>query len=118
MLFSRCVSGNVDKAREENEKMSRQALRVIAIAVKEIEEIPEELNSSELENGLTFKGLVGRIDPPRPEAKEAVSVCRKAGIRPVMITGDHVVTVSYTHLDVYKRQRLPVPVLMEVIRIQ
>lgn len=94
MLFSRCVSGNVDKAREENEKMSRQALRVIAIAVKEIEEIPEELNSSELENGLTFKGLVGMIDPPRPEAKEAVSVCRKAGIRPVMITGDHVVTAS------------------------
>lgn len=94
MLFSRCVLGNVEKAREENEKMSRQALRVIAIAVKEIEEIPEELNSSELENGLTFKGLVGMIDPPRPEAKEAVSVCRKAGIRPVMITGDHVVTAS------------------------
>lgn len=94
MLFSRCISGNVDRAREENEKMSRQALRVIAIAEKEIEGIPEELNSDELENGLTFKGLVGMIDPPRPEAKEAVGVCRKAGIRPVMITGDHVVTAS------------------------
>ena len=56
--------------------------------------MPEEPTIEEVERGLTFLGLVGMIDPPRPEAKAAVAVCRQAGIKPVMITGDHVVTAS------------------------
>ncbi|MBO5197205.1 MAG: calcium-translocating P-type ATPase, PMCA-type [Lachnospiraceae bacterium] len=94
MMMSRCVSGNLDRARELNDQMSSNALRVLAIGYKEIPAVPENPTSEELENGLTFLGLVGMIDPPRPEAAEAVKVCRKAGIRPVMITGDHVVTAS------------------------
>lgn len=94
MMATRCVKGNIEKAKEETEEMSRNALRVLAIAYKEINEIPEVLTSENLENELTLMGLVGMIDPPRPEAKEAVAVCRRAGIKPVMITGDHVVTAS------------------------
>ncbi len=94
MMMTRCVSGDLDKARRITEKMSENALRVLAIAYKIVDELPEEPTSEELENGLTFMGLVGMIDPPRPEAKVAVETCRKAGIKPVMITGDHVVTAS------------------------
>lgn len=94
VMESRCVKGDFAKAKEINEQMSSNALRVLAIAYKEIDEIPNELTSEEIENGLTFMGLVGMIDPPRPEAKKAVAVCRQAGIKPVMITGDHVVTAS------------------------
>ncbi len=94
MMASRCVEGDIDAARIMTEKMSEQALRVLAIAYKTVDTLPEVLTSEELENGLTFMGLVGMIDPPRPEAKDAVAVCRTAGIKPVMITGDHVVTAS------------------------
>ena len=94
MMESRCTSGNFAKAKEMNELMSSSALRVLAIGYKVINEVPDELISEEIENGLTFLGLVGMIDPPRPEAKVAVATCREAGIKPVMITGDHVVTAS------------------------
>ncbi len=94
MLSARCVAGDLNAAKDFTEKMSRDALRVLAVAYKEIDSVPTAPSSDELENGLTFMGLVGMIDPPRPEAKEAVSVCRRAGIKPVMITGDHVVTAS------------------------
>ena len=94
MMESRCTSGNFAKAKEMNELMSSSALRVLAIGYKVINEVPDELVSEEIENGLTFLGLVGMIDPPRPEAKVAVATCREAGIKPVMITGDHVVTAS------------------------
>ena len=94
MMAPRCVKGDLEKARELTETMSADALRVLAVAYKEIDSVPASLTSEELENGLTFMGLVGMIDPPRPEAKAAVEVCRRAGIKPVMITGDHVVTAS------------------------
>ncbi len=94
MMSERCIAGDLDTAKEITEQMSRDALRVLAVAYKEIDELPESLTSETLESGLTFMGLVGMIDPPRPEAKEAVAVCRRAGIKPVMITGDHVVTAS------------------------
>lgn len=94
MMAARCVSGDLSAAQEKNEEMSRQALRVLAVGYKPLEEVPEELTSDTLETGLTLLGLVGMIDPPRPEAKAAVATCRQAGIKPVMITGDHVVTAS------------------------
>ncbi len=94
VMASRCMVGNLEKAAQANETMSRNALRVLAVGYKEIQHIPASPTPEDLENGLTFMGLLGMIDPPRPEAKDAVQICRKAGIRPVMITGDHVVTAS------------------------
>ena len=94
MMASRCVKGDLDKARQIVDEMSADALRVLAVAYKEVEELPETLTSEVLESELTLMGLVGMIDPPRPEAKDAVALCRRAGIKPVMITGDHVITAS------------------------
>ncbi len=94
MMAPRCVAGDIETARKVTETMSKNALRVLAVAYKVIDSVPQNPTSEEMEKDLTFMGLVGMIDPPRPEAKEAVAVCRKAGIKPVMITGDHVVTAS------------------------
>lgn len=94
VMAARCVKGDMEKARDMNDRMSADALRVLAVGYKEIDSLPAELSPDEMENGLTFMGLVGMIDPPREEAKEAVALCLKAGIKPVMITGDHVVTAS------------------------
>ena len=93
-LASRCTDGLTEKAANVVEEMSRQALRVLAVACKVIDEVPEEVTSETLEHDLTLIGLVGMIDPPREEAKQAVAVCRQAGIKPIMITGDHVLTAS------------------------
>ena len=94
VMASRCIDGDLEKAARINEEMSKNALRVLAVGYKAIEKLPAEPDPEELETGLTFMGLVGMIDPPRPEAKDAVGLCKQAGIRPVMITGDHVVTAS------------------------
>lgn len=94
MLAQKCIAGDVKAGREYTEILGAQALRVLAVAYKEIDQVPSDPSPEVLENGLTFIGLVGMIDPPRPEAKEAVAVCRRAGIKPVMITGDHVLTAS------------------------
>jgi Ca2+-transporting ATPase len=94
MLSARCIKGDIEKAKQVNDEMSSKAIRVLAIAYKEIEEIPKEPKPEDLENNLILMGLVGMTDPPRPEAKAAVAICKKAGIKPVMITGDHVITAS------------------------
>lgn len=94
VLASRCIKGDIQAAQNINEQMSSGALRVIAVAYKTIDQVPDMPTSETLESDLTFMGMVGMIDPPRPEAKAAVATCRKAGIKPVMITGDHVVTAS------------------------
>ncbi|MBP3324277.1 MAG: calcium-translocating P-type ATPase, PMCA-type, partial [Clostridia bacterium] len=94
MMAERCIKGDIASAREFTNKMSSDALRVLAVGYKFIDEIPKKLTSEKLENNLNFMGLVGMIDPPRPEVKVAVATCRRAGIKPVMITGDHVVTAS------------------------
>lgn len=94
VMALRCVSGDMNAAQDMNNQMSSKALRVLAVAYKELTHLPEHPTSAELENDLTFMGMVGMIDPPRPEVRVAVATCRKAGIKPVMITGDHVVTAS------------------------
>lgn len=72
-----------------NKEMAKQALRVLAVAYKEIDSIPNHPKPEETENNLIFVGLLGMIDPARPEAKKAIKTCKRAGIRPVMITGDY-----------------------------
>ncbi len=72
-----------------NKKFSYQALRVLAIAYRDYDKLPEEISSENNENNLTFVGLVAMVDPSRPEARRAIYDCKKAGIRPVMITGDY-----------------------------
>ena len=94
MMSARCISGDLENAKKVTEEMSKNALRVLGIGYKVIDSIPENPTSEELENALTLFGLVGMIDPPREEAKQAVALCRKAGIKPIMITGDHVVTAT------------------------
>lgn len=94
VMASRCISGNLEAAQRITEQLSASALRVLAVAYKEIDCVPAVPIPEELESRLIFLGLVGMIDPPRPEAQKAVGVCRKAGIKPVMITGDHVVTAT------------------------
>lgn len=77
------------EALNANHEMASQALRVLAIAYKELESIPKTPEPEDIEKDLIFVGLIGMIDPPRPEVKEAIKVCKRAGIKPVMITGDY-----------------------------
>lgn len=85
-----------DEKREEilaaNKQMADRALRVLAAAYKKLESVPEKFEPEDIEKGLTFLGLTGMIDPIRPEVKDAIVECKAAGIRPIMITGDHIDT--------------------------
>lgn len=100
-LLKRCVSVDVNDTvtpmteeqtaliLETNKSLATQALRVLAMAYKVVDSIPSTLNTETVETDLIFSGLVGMIDPERKEAAEAVKVAKDAGIRPIMITGDH-----------------------------
>lgn len=79
---------------QESHRLASQGLRVLAMACKTAAPGAEEVDHRDVESGLTFAGLQGMIDPPRPEAIDAVARCRDAGIRVVMITGDHKVTAE------------------------
>ena len=92
--ISRITPNDLDNIKNANIVMAIKALRVLAMAYKHIDELPSTVNAETIENGLTFVGMVGMIDPPREEAREAVAQCKAAGIRPVMITGDHKITAS------------------------
>lgn len=94
MLAARCIAGNLTAAAEAVNGMGEKALRVLGVAYRTFDTLPEEIAPDTVEKNLTFLGLLGMIDPARPEAKAAVAICREAGIRPVMITGDHAVTAS------------------------
>ncbi len=94
ILKTRCISGDFARADKIVSSLASDALRVLAVAYKEIDSLPQDYSFEDAENGLHFMGLVGMIDPPRPEAKEAVELCIKAGIKAVMITGDHIDTAK------------------------
>ena len=99
-LSTRCVkeigenSFNRIKVQNENLKMANDALRVIAVAYKDVEVLPSTINSQNVENNLVFVGLIGMMDPPREGVEEAIRDCRYAGIKTVMITGDHIATAT------------------------
>ena len=82
------------KIQKENEKMAQKALRVIAVGYKDVEVLPQKIDTNTLENNLIFVGLIGMIDPPREGVKEAIKTCKRAGIKTVMITGDHIATAK------------------------
>lgn len=82
------------KIQSDNRQMAQKALRVIAVAYKDIDFLPSKIDSANIENNLTFVGLIGMIDPPREGVKEAVKTCQNAGIKTVMITGDHLETAK------------------------
>lgn len=106
VLLNRCTlpAAQAQVIAEKNAEMASNALRVLGVAYKDITEVPAELTSEDLENNLTFVGLVGMIDPPRQEVKAAVEQCYEAGIRPVMITGDHKLTAVAIakELDIFR----------------
>lgn len=95
-LYNTEIKTDLDRYRvninEQNEKMAKNALRVLAMAYKELDHKPTEEEVKSLEDNLIYIGMVGMIDPPREEAREAVEKCKTAGIKPVMITGDHKIT--------------------------
>ena len=78
-----------DEILAKNKEMADKALRVLALATKRLQSKPERYESEDVEKDMCFVGLVGMIDPVRPEVKDAIVECKKAGIRPIMITGDH-----------------------------
>ena len=81
-----------DRIRKENARMAGKALRVLSLAMRTYDQAPTDFGSDALENNLIMVGLVGMIDPIRPEVKAAVAECWQAGIRPIMITGDQLDT--------------------------
>lgn len=83
-----------EKIKKENKKYADKALRVLGACYKEYDKIPKDFEPDTLEKDLIFIGFVGMIDPCRPEVYDAIKNCRKAGVRPVMITGDHIDTAT------------------------
>ena len=94
VLLPKFHYGDVDQAAIVNDRFGKKALRVIAVGFAIHDEEPKEITSEALEKDLRLMGLIGMIDPPRPESKAAIARAKKAGIKTVMITGDHVVTAG------------------------
>ncbi|MEG0627923.1 MAG: cation-translocating P-type ATPase [Enterococcus sp.] len=94
VLLPKFHYGDVDQAAIVNDRFGKKALRVIAVGYAIHEEEPKEITSEALEKDLRLMGLIGMIDPPRPESKAAIARAKKAGIKTVMITGDHVLTAG------------------------
>ena len=83
-----------EEIQKVTERMAADGLRVLCVGIRMWDNLPQDIFPESVETGLTILGLVGMMDPPREEAKEAVSMCKAAGIIPVMITGDHPVTAK------------------------
>ena len=111
-LIDRCTKAVVDgkvveltaKVKKQildaNQEMSSRALRVLGFAYKQLDKVPSEVSTETLENNLIYIGLVGMIDPPRPEVKQAVKDCFAAGMTPIMITGDSISTAIAIAKDI------------------
>lgn len=93
IILSKCRNVNQEEVLKINMEMGQNALRVLGLGIKELEALPENYGF-ELEEDLEFVGLVGMIDPARPEVKKAIRIAKEAGMRTLMITGDHVVTAK------------------------
>ena len=94
VLIEKCTNiSNKLEIKNQNLEMAQKALRVICVAYKELDSLPTKIDN-DIENNLKFLGLIGMIDPPRKGVKEAVRTCKKAGIKTVMITGDHIATAT------------------------
>ncbi len=87
-----------ERVQSANDQMALNGMRVLGVAIKPLDSAPEE-SSPALEQKLIFVGILGMIDPPRPEVKAAIDVCKTAGIRPLMITGDHPLTARFIAHD-------------------
>ena len=96
ILLNKCnlTVGEKRSIESQNQQMAERALRVIAVASKKISTMPSNEEMKFLEDGLDFVGLIGMIDPPREGVKDAVKTCKRAGIKTVMITGDHIATAK------------------------
>ena len=94
ILLERCIDKDKIMYKRQNSEMTNKALRVMGVAYKELTTLPSKINSDTLESNLKFLGLIGMIDPPREGVREAVETCKKAGIKTVMITGDHIETAK------------------------
>ena len=95
---------------EAAEALAGQGYRVLAFALRRLDGLPDSLQAESVEQGFSFLGLAGLIDPPRPEAGESVALCRSAGITPVMITGDHAGTArAIAEVSSSIRSSLPTP---------
>ena len=100
VLLDKCIHVDKNIVQKENLQMANKALRVIAVGYKDIDILPTKINSDTIEKDLNFIGLIGMIDPPREGVKEAVKTCKKAGIKTVMITGDHIATAKAIAKDI------------------
>ncbi len=106
IILNKCVKvykyGDIKTITEEdkntilnrNSNMADKALRVLGVAYVDIDRLPNEIKTENIENNLIFVGLIGMIDPPREGVKEAIRTCKNAGIKTVMITGDHIATAK------------------------
>ncbi|MEK6190060.1 MAG: cation-translocating P-type ATPase, partial [Carnobacterium alterfunditum] len=94
VAFSSAVDEVGQKAKSTHDSFAHDALRVIAVGYKKYAHFPKNLSPEELESGITFAGIVGMIDPPREESIQAVKEAKSAGIKTIMITGDHAATAS------------------------
>lgn len=94
MLIEKCNNCDIKKILEVNDSMAQEALRVVCIAIRPLNDIPANPTPETIEQDLTFVGLLGLVDPPRKEAIDGISSCERAGIRTVMITGDNILTAK------------------------